>query len=881
MATQSEINASLGLPPGINPDGSWNVQDYLARKVSGQVDTQAQVDAANAANPYSAQNMAKVDITRPGQYVQDAEGNYVALSANSPGFNINNPTALTYLGELSAKGGTSSAAEQFNAIATPAQKTEAARLWSVEKARLEEIDRQAALAAQPTGLLKAGGQNLSFSDERKTESDAGTTRQAMSQAMETVGVKKTYTDAEIKQALRDLSWLEPNASIKDIISAAATYGIGKDKVVEHLSSFTYTTKNVDKLAQQILAQNTTATWKGDVKPATAARYMADDLAKSGITDISQVGKTASGIINKETGQKLISGYGERTKGNLWSGSYEGGGNTGFGVQFTDSGAPMFYTEGASSSTLKKDLIKAAIVAGAVVGIVGPESLSGIFGSGASALTATEAAGLGLTATEAAGLGFTAAELTAAGYTAAEIAGTTAVAGGTTGLLTGATDVAATTVADAATGLTASQLTTAAKLGLTAAQYAGLISAGGQTAAGLLQQQTSKEAADKARAMIDTETAAAKASAAFKPVGMTTRFGTSEFKTDPVTGQITSAGYTLSPEAKYAQDFFRTQANLGLEQVELAPFVYAPLKTGANMMFDLGQQALNQPTDARLGQIATDYLTQSAGSKALQTLGEKYIAQSPEEVAQNYLNQQMALLQPGRELELANLQNKLQQQGRGGLAVAQGGALGATTPELQALYNARATQEAQLAAGAQQAGQQQVQFGAGLFGTGQQLGMAGQQFGMDTLAKQQALDQQRIGFGAGLYGTGAQTLGNYYGGLAQSYAPYNAAFGQMQALETAGQQPFTLGAQLGQTASTAGAKVGQLGLMGAEQSVALATGKAATTNPYATALGGVTSNPLFTDALTKIAGGTPVNALDFGAYGSGNTGFQKMIDDIYG
>jgi len=41
MATQSEINAALGLPPGINPDGSWNAQDYIARKVSGQPDTQA------------------------------------------------------------------------------------------------------------------------------------------------------------------------------------------------------------------------------------------------------------------------------------------------------------------------------------------------------------------------------------------------------------------------------------------------------------------------------------------------------------------------------------------------------------------------------------------------------------------------------------------------------------------------------------------------------------------------------------------------------------------------------------------------------------------------------------------------------------------------
>ena len=868
MATQSEINAALGLPPGINPDGSWNAQDYMARRTAGQVDTQAQVDAARAS--------AQAELMRaPGQSVTDASGREVQLTSYRPGFDPSNITTQIGLGELEARGGLDSTSQLFKQTATPAQLAANAAAWATEKARLEEIDRQAALAAQPTGLLKAGGQNLSFSDEIKTASDAGTTSQAMGQAMETVGVKKTYTDAEMKQALRDLSWLEPNASVKDIISAAGTYGISKDKVIEHLSSFTYTTKNVDKLAQQILAQNTTATWKGDVKPEQAARYMADDLAKSGITDISQVGKTASGIINKETGQKLISGYGERTKGNLWSGSYEGNGNTGFGVQFTEAGKPIFYTEGASSSTLKKDLVKAAIIAGAALGIAGPEALSGIFGSGTAALTATEAAGLGLTAAETATLGFSAAELTAAGYTAAEIAGATAATTATTGLLTG------NTAATAATALTTSELATAAKLGLTAAQYAGLISAGGQTAAGLLQQQTSKEAADKARAMIDTETAAAKASAAFKPVGMTTRFGTSEFKTDPVTGQLTSAGYTLSPEAKYAQDFFRTQANLGLQQVELAPAVYAPLKTGANMMFDLGQQALNQPTDARLGQIATDYLTQSAGSKALQTLGEKYIAQSPEEVAQNYLNQQMALLQPGRELELANLQNKLQQQGRGGLSVAQGGALGATTPELQALYNARATQEAQLAANAQLAGQQQVQFGAGLFGTGQQLGMQGQQFGMDTLAKQQALDQQRIGFGAGLYGTGAQTLGSYYGGLAQSYAPYNAAFGQMQALEAAGQQPFTLGASLGQTAASAGAKVGQLGLMGAEQSVALATGKAATTNPYATALGGVTSNPLFTDALTKIAGGTPVNALDFGAYGTGNVGFQKMIDDIYG
>ena len=594
---------------------------------------------------------------------------------------------------------------------------------------------------------------------------------------------KTYTDADVKKALQDLSYLDPNASIKDIISAAGAYGISRDRVLKNISSFTYNSTNVDKLAKQILAQNTTATWKGDVKPETAARYMADDLAKSGVTDISQVGKSFLGIINKETGEKLVSGYGERTKGNLWSGSYEGAGNTGFGVQFTESGAPIFYTEGASSSTLKKDLLKAAVVAAAAFGIFGPESLASIYGSGAAVgegLTAAEAFAAGLTPAQAAAAGLTAAELTAAGYTAAEVATAATGATGATGLLTGN---AATT---AATALTTSQIADAAKLGLTAAQYAGLLTSGGQTVAGLLQQETSREAAVKAQGMIDTETAAAKQAAAFRPVGMTTRFGTSEFKLDPKTGQLTSAGYTASPGVLEAQNRLVALGNQGLAQAEGAQAQFAPLKTGATSLFNLGT---------------------------------KYLAESPEKVAENYLASQMALLKPGRELELANLQNKLQQQGRGGLAVAQGGTLGDTTPELQALFNARAQQEAQLAANAQQYGQQQV------------------------------------GFGAGLLSQGAQTMGQYYGGQQAAYAPYTTALGQFQNLEQLAQQPLTLGAQLGQTASTAGARVGQLGLQGAGQSVALATGPAATTNPYSTALYGLTSNPLFGEAAASVFGTT--------------------------
>ena len=199
------------------------------------------------------------------------------------------------------------------------------------------------------------------------------------------------------------------------------------------------------------------------------------------------------------------------------------------------------------------------------------------------------------------------------------------------------------------------------------------------------------------------------------------------------------------------------------------------------------------------------------------------------------------------LELAALQNKLQQQGRGGLSVAQGGTYGATTPELQALYNARAQQEALLAANAQRAGQQDVLFGAGLLGQG------------------------------------STAMGNYYAGQQGAYAPYTTALGQVQNLETLAQQPLQLGANLGQTAAQAGFNVGQLGLRGAGASVDLATGKAATNNPYASAISGLAANPAFGQYVGGLLNPTaPVTAMSapattFGAgnyYGKVNTFLQS-------
>jgi hypothetical protein len=651
---------------------------------------------------------------------------------------------------------------------------------------------------------------------------------------------------------------------------------------------------IDNLVKQIQARSNTSQWSGGVGADQATKDMARILAETGITDISQFGPITQQVQkivgyedwgdpiyqtvteqtygNKVTGQAVPNTYTTRQTGEFFGGTYEGKGNTGYGVQFDAQGNPTFYTQGASS---RDPIVKAAIPIGALaLGAYGAQSLLG-----GAATGATEAGGLlsGATpsiasvAPEIASTSFDLANAGIAGgtsgFTAAELAAIeaaqTANAGGllssaapslaavapevaaaapsvAPAVASVAPEVVASTVAPAAAsavaptvastvapavastagGLLSSAIPGAGTIGGALASGAlsslggalggavtgglnNLISGGLGTAGNLLQMQQSREAAQKAQAMIEAETAAAKQAAQFRPVGMTTRFGTSEFKVDPTTGQLVSAGYTLTPEAKAQQDRLVALQNQGLTQAEQAKAQFAPLQTGAQSLFNLGNQ---------------------------------YLAQSPQQVAQNYLNQQLALLQPGRELELANLQNRLQQQGRSGLSVAQGGSYGATTPELQALYNARAMQEAQLAAQAQQAGQQQVQFGAGLLGQG------------------------------------AQTMGQYYGGQQAAYAPYTTASGQVQGLEALGQQPFTMGAQLGKEAAQAGARVGELGLGGARLSAGLATSADATRNLAAQGLiAAGNPNAMFGNAIGGLLSGgaralfsqTPLGSSGFG------------------
>jgi len=137
-------------------------------------------------------------------------------------------------------------------------------------------------------------------------------------------------------------------------------------------------------------------------------------------------------------------------------------------------------------------------------------------------------------------------------------------------------------------------------------------------------------------------------ATFKPVGVTTAFGQSQFQFDPTTGQLTSAGYTATPQVAAQRE----------------------------RLFTLGAEALPTTADTT-------------------------------ELQRQYIAQQQGLLAPSREQQFAQLRNRQFQRGTGGLATG-GTTAGYTTgapglmqtnPEMAAYFNALAREDATLAANA--------------------------------------------------------------------------------------------------------------------------------------------------------------------------------------
>jgi hypothetical protein len=283
--------------------------------------------------------------------------------------------------------------------------------------------------------------------------------------------------------------------------------------------------------------------------------------------------------------------------------------------------------------------------------------------------------------------------------------------------------------------------------------------------GVLAGGSASDAAQtSANAQLEAARIAAEASK-FRPVGITTRYGSSNFQFDPTTGYLTGAGYNASPEIQAYQDRLAKLASQQLGTAEAAPSMYSPLTGTAATLFGLSQD---------------------------------YLKQTPEQVAADYISKQQALLTPGRERESALLANQLSNTGRTGLSVAQGGGLMSANPEYAALANARAMQDLQLAANADQEA------------------------------------RNRITFGQNVAGGASGLLGSYFGGMASSLSPFTTNVGAGATLEDLAANPLTIGSQLGARTAASGAQSGNFLMQGAANAAPYAY-KAASYNPLGTGL----------------------------------------------
>lgn len=261
--------------------------------------------------------------------------------------------------------------------------------------------------------------------------------------------------------------------------------------------------------------------------------------------------------------------------------------------------------------------------------------------------------------------------------------------------------------------------------------------------GASEQQDAAQ--DAAGSQAEAARIAAEASA-FRPMGLTTRFGKSGYSYDDK-GNLVGAGYQVAPDLAAMREGMLGMAGGSLSQAQqmrqLQPFMD---EAGTNL-FKLGTQALPQTTDLNA-------------------------------ISQNYINQQKGLLAPGREQELAKVRNSLQQSGRAGLAfgATEAGRQAATNPEMAAYYNSLAQQDAQLAANATPFAQKQV--------------------------------QDQIAMGTGLMGSGINTVSQGYGLQTAALQPWQQYMQGAQSIEGMGQGALDMSSALGSKQSTAGANQAQ-------------------------------------------------------------------------
>lgn len=217
-----------------------------------------------------------------------------------------------------------------------------------------------------------------------------------------------------------------------------------------------------------------------------------------------------------------------------------------------------------------------------------------------------------------------------------------------------------------------------------------------------QRKAASEAADaqmRAAEMQAAEDERARREARFHPIGVTNRFGSSNFQFDSE-GRLTGGGYTLSPELLSAQN----------QLMGMTPGL-------------LAQYSRSQQATAPMGQAA----------QSMFSLGNQYLATDPLSQAQKYMADMQATVAAPRAKQLADIRERLNATGRTGLAIGGGEGMTASNPEMAAYYNALVQQDRDMAAQATQGGMDYAKFGASLSGLGG--GMLRDMYGTQSAAYQ--------------------------------------------------------------------------------------------------------------------------------------------------
>jgi hypothetical protein len=334
------------------------------------------------------------------------------------------------------------------------------------------------------------------------------------------------------------------------------------------------------------------------------------------------------------------------------------------------------------------------------------------------------------------------------------------------------------------------------MGGAAAIAAPVLSIGGGLISGSKAADAAKGQAEALRAAADK----ASAMAQFNPYGMTTNFGTSTFADG-------RGSYQLSPELQAIQDRITGYATS-----------YDPNQIGAAAQPIMG------------------------GAQSLFNLGQQYLATSPEQAAQDYMTQQQGLLAPSRAADLARLQTTNYGRGTGGLGVNTGTGGAPSNPLAQALFNAQARQDLQLAAQADEAGMARAKFGAGLFGTGGEL------------------------------------LGQVPTLTTAGYRPLGAQLELLGTTEKLGQQPFLLSQDLANQYAQAGARAGQLYLQ-PQAAAANAYSQYQGYSPLGTALSGAGSAMGGGGFSSLLGGGSSTPSYKGPSYGTNSSFDNSWFDTM--